>query len=174
MGHNVSFDLDFLKALATRHGKAEVVRRALSYHKVDTVAAAIFFDFVLWEKLNGSYKLTALTERFKITHSAAHSADSDIDATIDLFKVMRNALRPEGAAQLAALAAEAAPEKSCSFFSKVAGDWVINFGKYKGKAVTDVVPDDPGYVKWMLKKLEDLSKEQREFLTSTVEKIASF
>ncbi len=169
LGHNVGFDLGFLQALMAKHDSFDVQKRALSYHKVDTVAAAIFFDFVVFEKLHGSYSLVNLSKRFELSHGAAHTADGDIDATIELFKVMRNALRPEGAEKLAAIAQAAPPEKWCRFFGKnTAGAYAINFGKHKGKLVDEVNVASPDYVVWMYNNLQDMSKEQREYLGALV------
>jgi len=168
LGHNVKFDLAFLGALMSKHAEATTLKRSLSYHALDTVAATIFFDYVIWGKQHGSYSLSNLSKRFSLQHAAAHTADSDIDATIQLFHTLITSLKPENSEKLAALAATAAPEKWCRFFGKTDGDWKIFFGKHKGKKVDDVYATTPDYVLWMYNKLEDLSKEQRAYLHGKV------
>jgi DNA polymerase III alpha subunit (gram-positive type) len=169
LGHNVKFDLGFLQALCMRHDAFDTFRRGLSYHSVDTVAAAIFFDYVVWEKLHGSYSLVNLVERFALVQAKAHTADSDIDATIELFKTLRNGLRPSNPEVLLALTATAAPEKRSKFFSKNAADqWQINTGKHKGKLLDDVYAEAPDYLVWMLDKFDDLARDQHLYLSQKV------
>lgn len=169
LGHNVKFDLGFLQALLMRHDAYDVFRSGLSYHSLDTVGVALFFDFVIWGKQNGAYSLGALCERFGVANKAAHTADADIDATIELFKTLRNALRPSNPDVLLALTSKAPPEKTSRFFSKDANAvWKIHQGKHKGRLLEDVFSESPDYLQWMLDKLEDLSAEQRSHLTEKV------
>jgi DNA polymerase III alpha subunit (gram-positive type) len=164
MGHNVKFDLSFLQALFETYGEDKVYRTSLSYHSFDTVAISMFADYVLHSGLNGSYKLTHLTERYKIDHSAAHTADSDIAATVALFKTLTELLRPEGAAKLATVTP---PKQWSRFFGQnTDGTWTINSGKHRGKSLDDLLKVEPDYIRWMMTSLDDLSAEQAAVLQS--------
>jgi DNA helicase-2/ATP-dependent DNA helicase PcrA len=162
LGHNVKFDLAFLEALFNTHGDKKTFREALSFHSFDTVAMTMFFDYAVHGGLNGSYKLTHLTERFNIQHLAAHTADSDVSATVTLFKTLVELLRPEGAAKLASVAP---PKQWSRFFGKNPdGTWLINMGKHKGKTLEGLRKSEPDYIQWMHNNLENLADEQREIL----------
>ena len=168
LGHNVKFDLDFLKALFEKHGDAKAYRDALSFHSFDTVAMTMFFDYTVHGGLNGSYKLTDLTSRFGIDHNAAHTADSDISATVSLFKQLTQLLRPEGAEKLAAVAP---PKQWSRFFGKNPdGTWTINMGKHKGKSLEGLFSSEPDYIQWMHSNLENLADEQRAVLQQYITK----
>lgn len=164
MGHNVKFDLGFLQALFDTHGDDKTLKNAMSYHSFDTVAISMFADYVLHSGLNGSYKLAHLTERFKIQHDAAHTADSDIAATVALFKTLTELLRPEGASKLATVTP---PKQWSRFFGQNAdGTWTINTGKHRGKSLDDLLKIEPDYIRWMMTSLDDLSAEQLAVLQS--------
>lgn len=162
LGHNVKFDLDFLKALFEKHGDPKAFRESLSFHAFDTVAMAMFFDFTVHGGLNGSYKLTDLTQRFSIVHDAAHTADSDISATVALFKQLTQLLRPENADKLASVTP---PKQWSRFFGKNPdGTWTINMGKHKGKTLASLHKSEPDYIQWMHNNLDNLAEEQRSIL----------
>lgn len=42
------------------------------------------------------------------------------------------------------------------------GDFL--FGKYKGKSLEDVRDDDPGYLRWIIDTVEDISDEDQEII----------
>jgi DNA polymerase III alpha subunit (gram-positive type) len=170
MGHNVPFDLSFLKALFMRQGGdtgATTLRKALNYHSVDTVSMAVALDLVAYGRLDGGYKLTKLTERFEVKVVSegkhAHSADYDIDATIELARELVKRLRPENAESLR----DSKPAARWSRFMRpmVNGEWEIAQGKHKGRTVRDVYKATPDYLEWMLSTLLDLSPEQRAHVT---------
>ena len=170
MGHNVKFDLGFLQALFERHEDTKTFKSALSYHSFDTVGISMFADYVLHSGLNGSYKLAHLTERFGITHTEAHTADSDIAATVALFKTLTELLRPEGASKLAAVTP---PKQWSRFFGQNPdGSWTINSGKHRGKTLDALLKVEPDYIRWMM-TLDDLSAEQisvlQHYLTKTMQ-----
>jgi len=166
LGHNVGFDLSFLKALFARQGSASdatVLRKALSYHSIDTVSMAVALDLVAYSRLDGGYRLVGLTERFNVKvvseGSHAHSADYDIDATIELARELVKRLRPENAESLK----DSKPAVRWSRFMRpiAGGEWEIAQGKHKGRTVRDVHSTTPDYLEWMLVTLQDLSPEQR-------------
>lgn len=162
LGHNVKFDLDFLKALFIRYQDDKTLKDALSYHSFDTVGVSMFFDYAVYGRFNGGYKLTDLTARFELDHGAAHTADSDIAATVLLFKKLTDLLKPENASKLAA----ANPPKQWNrFFGKNPdGSWMINMGKHKGKTLDALASSEPDYLMWMVGNLENLADEQRSIL----------
>lgn len=47
----------------------------------------------------------------------------------------------------------------------------FTFGKYKDKSVKDVVEQDPGYVNWMLEKMENLDEDLRYTLKKHLDEI---
>jgi DNA polymerase III epsilon subunit-like protein len=165
VGHNVRYDMAMLEALFKRmHAEGPEAGRKLygqllSYHSVDTVSISMFFDMVMFGKIASSYKLVELTKRFGISHETAHDAASDVRASIDLF---RHLFKTLGGDRLNV----PAPEVFSRMMIKQGDTWMINGGKKKGRTVLDVAKEDVTYIDWMLRKLEDLSPEQRAYLTS--------
>jgi len=52
-------------------------------------------------------------------------------------------------------------------------DWLDSrgnflFGKYKGKSLEDVRDDDPGYLRWIVQEVEDISEDDREIIETIV------
>lgn len=161
LGHNVKFDIGFLKALFKKNKGA--YGRHFSYHSIDTLGVAIFADLALFGKKSSAYKLTDLCERFGIKLDNAHDALADIDATVELFRYLYTSLG--GAEKRAEVPAPVV-------FSRMLGQkgkaWYIKGGKHKGEALTAISVDNPGYLRWMLKKLDDLSPVQREALNDAL------
>jgi DNA polymerase-3 subunit epsilon len=165
LGHNVPFDIGFVKALFAREGKASDFGKFFSYHALDTVGSSVFFDMARFGKLDSSYKLKNLCDRFGIRLDEAHTALADVEATVELFRWQYKALggkSPEVAVP--------APVVFCHLINKQPdGNWVFTRGKHKGTTVVDQV--GTGYVTWMLRTLDDLSSEQRADLEAANKRI---
>lgn len=156
MGHNVGFDINFLKALFKKN-EAKDYGRLMSYHSMDTIGITMFCDLAKFDKLNSAYKLTELCERFGITLDNAHDATADIDATIELFRTLYKGMGGD-TSELPE------PVRVNNMLKKVAGVWKVNGGKHKGRSVESVATEAPDYLEWMLNKFDDLSPEQKECL----------
>lgn len=80
-GHNVPFDLKFVwEQLMLK----DVWHRYCSYHTLDTVPLAAFFNSA--GLISSSLGLVALCEHFSIPHQEAHNAMADTLATIAVAK----------------------------------------------------------------------------------------
>jgi len=155
LGHNVKFDIGFLRSLFRRHDSSDLGRH-LSHHSIDTVGIALFFDMVLFGKKSGAYSLGALCERFGIPLENAHDALADIHATIALFQYLYTQLGGQEKR-----AAVPAPVVFSRLLGKKDGKWHINGGRHKGELLTSVAERTPDYLQWMLAKVDDLSETQR-------------
>jgi DNA polymerase-3 subunit epsilon len=80
VGHNVGFDLDFIKATVTRHDKAGA--RKLPYHKVDTVTLAyvVLAPYGL-DKLS----LESVCNFLGVTNEGAHTALADVERCMAVY-----------------------------------------------------------------------------------------
>lgn len=156
LGHNVGFDVGFLRALFTKNESREY-GRLMSYHSIDTIGISIFCDMAKFDKLNSAYKLTELCDRFGIDLTNAHEADADIDATIELFRLLYKGMGGDTTTL-------PEPVRVNNMLKKVAGVWKVNGGKHKGRSVESVASEAPDYLAWMLGKFDDLSDEQRKCL----------
>jgi DNA polymerase III epsilon subunit-like protein len=74
VGHNVSFDVDFIKATIARH-MGEDAARKLGYHKIDTVTIA--FEHLAPCGLD-SVSLVNVCTFLGLSNEGAHSAMSDV------------------------------------------------------------------------------------------------
>lgn len=164
MGHNVPFDVSFLKALFANNGSDEY-RQIFSYHLLDTVSVSLLFDMVLFGKKHQSQKLEALCERFGIKLDNAHDALADISATVALFKYYYTHL---GGAEKRA---EVPPAIQFSrMLKKEDGKWFVGGGKHKGRPLDEVARTDPNYLDWMLNKVDDLSDLQKQVLQEAIQR----
>lgn len=86
-----------------------------------------------------------------ITHETAHTADGDVDATVDVFIEQLARYEDLGAMTLEQIADFCMPEKRLDLAGKIIlneqGVAVFSFGKDKGKPVRESV----GFANWMLK-----------------------
>lgn len=99
LGQNVGFDLDFLKEGGrSRPSFAAAQKRALSYHKVDTISLAVPLDAAFGIR-GEKYGLIPLCERWGVPLTNAHDSMADIEATVSLYRalvgVLRTATRPQ-------------------------------------------------------------------------------
>lgn len=59
--------------------------------------------------------------------------------------------------------------------TKLGKDWIDNdgrflFGKHKGEYVDDVAEEDPGYLRWIVEEVEDVSEEDWDVLNTRVDR----
>lgn len=83
VGHNVDFDLNWLKV---SFPKVEW-SKFLDYHKIDTQVIARYLQMAGKLPIELKISLVSLARFFDIPH-AAHTADGDCAATLDLLKAM--------------------------------------------------------------------------------------
>lgn len=157
LGHNVPFDLRFFRANAD----APTLSRALDYHAVDTMSLAIAIDQARGQK--GSYKLTALSERYGIDlGDKAHDSLADILATVELYRRLVAVIRGDNELP------KAPSGSGHSFLEKVGEEIRFRFGKHKGRTLADVRATNPGYIPWVLGNVtSNLSDADRKVLTGT-------
>ena len=83
VGHNVAFDLAFLRAAFARAGTRPPLRTLAG---LDTLQGAQ----VAWPGLGrGGYRLTELTHRFGGDTTDSHTATADVAMTVNLFAALR-------------------------------------------------------------------------------------
>jgi DNA polymerase III subunit epsilon len=84
----------------------------------------------------------------------AHSAEVDIKATIEVFEAQVTRYEKLGNTVdsiLSVIGEEKIVDYARRFIFDDKGVEVFNFGKYKGKAVTDILKNEPQYYDWMMK-----------------------
>lgn len=87
-------------------------------------------------------------------HINAHGAEADINATIEVFEAQLKRYEKLGTSVdsiLGCIGEEKIVDYARRFIFNDAGVEVFNFGKFKGKAVTDVLKAEPQYYDWMMK-----------------------
>jgi DNA polymerase-3 subunit epsilon len=97
----------------------------------------------------------------------AHSAEADTRATYDILKAQLDRY-PNLTNEVSFLAEFSTQNKNVDFAGRIiydeSGIEVFNFGKYKGKPVTEVFKEDPGYYSWMMKG--DFTLHTKKVLTN--------
>lgn len=84
----------------------------------------------------------------------AHSAEADVNATIDVFLAQLNRYKNLGNSVetvLSAIGEEKIVDYARRFGFDDKGVEVFNFGKYKGRSVADVLKAEPQYYDWMMR-----------------------
>jgi DNA polymerase-3 subunit epsilon len=93
----------------------------------------------------------------------AHAAMADTKATYEILKSQLDRY-PDLQNDMAFLADYTCTSKNVDFAGRIVrndkGVEVINFGKYKGQAVADVLKNDPGYYGWILQADFPLTTKQ--------------
>lgn len=162
IGHNTKFDIEFLYNTFKRGKAKDVLKRALSYHVIDTVGIAVFTDLTLLGKKSGSYKLEKLCARFGISlGSKAHDAEADIQATVELLKFLREAIKggvayPPGN--------EDESDKHLVKLSSDTNEWIFTRGKHATKSLATVYASDPDYLSWVNREVTDLPQAAKDAL----------
>lgn len=82
IGHNVSFDLDFIKAQIIKYG---LNSKDLPYHKVDTVTLA--FEHLAPLGLT-SLSLKNVCDFLNISNDNAHTSSADVHRTVQVFDLL--------------------------------------------------------------------------------------
>ena len=84
---------------------------------------------------------------------AAHSAEADTRATYEVLKAQLDRY-PDLQNDVAALADFSERGQSADYAGRIGyddkGEEIFNFGKYKGRKVSDVFRDEPSYYAWMM------------------------
>ena len=106
----------------------------------------------------------------------AHSAEADVDATIDVFLSQLQKYEKLGNSVdsvLAAIGEDKIVDYARRFCFDDKGVEVFNFGKFKGRAVSEVLKSEPQYYDWMMKGDFPLHTKQKltEILNRTLLKI---
>ncbi|RPD37877.1 3'-5' exonuclease [Chitinophaga barathri] len=103
----------------------------------------------------------------------AHSAEADALATFEILEAQLVRYESQLKADVDALAAFTKEDEYVDFARRIVmqnGVEMFNFGKYKGKAVRDVLKSEPQYYDWMMKADFPLNTKQKltEIYTSMV------
>ena len=106
----------------------------------------------------------------------AHSAEADVDATIDVFLSQVERYKNLGNSVdsiLGGIGEEKIVDYARRFCFDDKGVEVFNFGKFKGRAVSEVLKSEPQYYDWMMKGDFPLHTKQKltEILNRTLLKI---
>ncbi|HWB62017.1 MAG TPA: exonuclease domain-containing protein, partial [Chitinophagales bacterium] len=102
----------------------------------------------------------------------AHSAEADTVATYEVFLAQLDKYAPELKSDIKFLHDFTNEERfldSGRRFVYSSGKPVFNFGKYKGRAVEDVLKTDPGYYNWMMQG--DFAQHTKQKLTEIKERL---
>ncbi len=167
IGHNLKFDAAFLEKLFQRfenHAR-HAYREYFSFFGLDTLMLSMFTDMVFHNRMRTSYKLERLSQSYGIQHTEAHTALSDIRATVALLKAMRDALRRTNKVEAPSLTA--LPNAIITCLDKDKDIWLFAAGKHTGKFTHVVADEELKYLHFVL-RFPDLSEEQRNHLNRIV------
>lgn len=158
LGQNVSFDVNFLDALAHKSRLFhESYRAALAYHKIDTICIGVSLDQA--HNVTGAYyRLGELAERWGVELINAHDSLADLEATVGIFRKYHEHLR---------LAPKPPAVPISSFIEKFSSGWRFRHGKHQRSQI-DAVP--LSYLKWVISNVV-LRPEEREVLVDTYSKL---
>ncbi|MBX2934340.1 MAG: 3'-5' exonuclease [Ferruginibacter sp.] len=103
----------------------------------------------------------------------AHSAEADVEATIDVFMAQVDKYTNLGNSVdsiLQVIGEEKIVDYARRFSYNEKGQEIFNFGKHKGKSVTDVLKAEPQYYDWMMRGDFPLHTKQKltEILNRTL------
>jgi DNA polymerase III epsilon subunit-like protein len=148
LGQNISFDVNFLDALAHKDEEfAKAYKRAIGYHKLDIIALGVTLDQA-HRVTKAFYRLADLCERWGVTLTNAHDSLADLEATVACFakylEHFRGSPKPP------------TPPPS-RFLEKLGGTYRFRVGKHQR---TPLESAPVGYLQWML-GLPDLHPEER-------------
>jgi len=90
LGHNVEFDIGFLKPLMKKHG----IPYRFGYHPIDTMSWYGLWGHVFNKNIK-SFKLVRACNEFGIKHNGKfpHDASDDIRATVELARAIRDSIK---------------------------------------------------------------------------------
>ncbi len=113
--------------------------------------------------LNAAYKFYCNQELID-----AHSAEADVRATYEVLEAQLERYSDQLQPDAAFLHSFCNNSKNVDLAGRIVYDdkkrEVFNFGKYKGRLVTDVFKTDPSYYDWMLKG--DFSRDTKQVVTA--------
>lgn len=161
VGHNVSFDISFLKALFQRYNDEKEFGNRFSYQYIDTLSTTLLLDITQTGSSQGSYKLTNLAERFGISLDKAHDAEADLRATVELLRMCMQHIRGS-----LPLPESTGKKRKGSFMVKVGEVWTIQYGKYRDKSLQHAAEMEITYLDWILNNVRDLDDEARQVVLS--------
>lgn len=103
----------------------------------------------------------------------AHSAEADVDATIEVFMAQLNRYKNLGnsvESVLSVIGEDKVVDYARRFAYNDKGVEIFNFGKHKGRPVRDVLKAEPQYYDWMMRGDFPLHTKQKltEILNSTL------
>lgn len=150
LGHNVKFDLDFLKEAVDKGA----LQRALSYHSVDTLTLSVAIDQAHHID-GGRYRLTDLCSRYGVVLENAHDSLGDISATVALYRRLLECIR----GQDKTAAAPPQPTAKGRFLVRINDMWQFALGKHRGKSL-DESSVDVGYLIWVLNNVTLTDEEK--------------
>jgi DNA polymerase-3 subunit epsilon len=155
LGQNISFDVNFLDALAHKDEEfSKAYKKAIGYHKLDIIALGVTLDQA-HKVTRAFYRLADLCERWGIPLENAHDSLADLEATVACFQKylehFANAPKPP------------APAPS-RFLEKLGGVQRFRIGKLQRTALEDA---PVGYLQWML-RLPDLHPEERPLIAQAL------
>lgn len=159
IGHNVSFDVGFLKALFKQHASGGTYNKYFSYHTLDTIGSSIMFDIAKQGKPDGRYKLGKLCERFGIRLGEdAHDAKADVRATVELLRYLIMATRGD----TEVIPPKVEEKKRPPFIIKTGETYRFNKGKFQGRTLGEVATEERGYLMWVLREITDLDDDAKK------------
>lgn len=138
VAHNATFDIDMLRKEGFRNkmqviDTLRIVRAVLPDLKTHKLQ---YLRYYL-----GIYKQEAeWGEKLKLNSVEAHSALGDVLVTYILFNRLR---------------AKYGIDKLIEISNTILTDMTLNFGKYNGKKISEIVKTDKSYVKWLAEKATD-------------------
>jgi len=157
IGHNINFDIGFIRTLYQRFNADKDYGRTFSYHHIDTLATCLLLDIAQTGQPQGGYKLTNLCDRFGISlGEKAHDAEADITATVELLKHCLTHIRGSLPAPEPVVSTYV---KDTSFLIKTGEDWTIRNGRHTGRLLSDV--KDVGFYHWILRNVTDLKPDAK-------------
>lgn len=91
VGHNVTFDIRFIKELWRRSGQEDTYPFGRMF--MDTMQIAFFIDYVKGATRDGGYHLNGVVKAYEVKKEKAHRADADVRMTKDVFLKLIEAVK---------------------------------------------------------------------------------
>lgn len=106
----------------------------------------------------------------------AHSAEADVDATIDIFEAQLEKYKEQFPSTMKEINEKFANDNgNIDFAGKIKqdpdGKIYFTFGKYKDQPLSEVYKKDAGYFDWILTKASDFPTETRMYVKKILERL---